>query len=548
MWSLCCLTRKVAPPLAIKTRIHTPTSPAAQLDPAQRSEIYLEVLVQNTSMVGMSFDRVVIEPVKGMISRAAGEPRTGPFSSSLNPVLPSSIVPLSSTQSAHEPFSDDATLYPDDTRQYIFVISPDHAPQEDYDPLPPTTFPTIHSPATILPLGRLDVSWFSAPYRDPGRLQTSTLNRRVPIVPIAPITPVARKNLAIPASPGVASSSVRPLSPVDSLRRGPSLMENKSPGSGGLDWEYDLVITQLERNVEVESEFIAKIRLAARSLVTSSTSDITSPSDDVSTSPPPAPALHLAVQYLSVPPPLPYTSISASSSRPAVSLSGPSRSSTPQSSGPSRHPVASPGPSRPMTPVSTQLRQAASSSLRPQANSALLARTASAALEAEVDGDNVVFPPEPFLPQSSWPTSQLNALQSQAGRPVSTTGTPEGRGEGQVIHLGSSLEYIPPLSLKLVCERVGDSPPANPNARSSISTSDGEGENQAGASVKQKYWEGVHELDLRFVGLQEGLANLGGVRVLLLDNTGVDETMKLEAGLSGSLGREWLTLGDVWVT
>lgn len=54
-----------------------------------------------------------------------------------------------------------------------------------------------------------------------------------------------------------------------------------------------------------------------------------------------------------------------------------------------------------------------------------------------------------------------------------------------------------------------------------------------------KRWEALYEFPLRWLALEEGLAQLGGVRVLVLDD---------ETALRGYLGREWDSLGDIWVT
>lgn len=50
-------------------------------------------------------------------------------------------------------------------------------------------------------------------------------------------------------------------------------------------------------------------------------------------------------------------------------------------------------------------------------------------------------------------------------------------------------------------------------------------------------WEVVHEHTMRFMALDEGMCELGGLRVLLLNEE-----------RSGTVAREWESLGDVWVT
>lgn len=61
----------------------------------------------------------------------------------------------------------------------------------------------------------------------------------------------------------------------------------------------------------------------------------------------------------------------------------------------------------------------------------------------------------------------------------------------------------------------------------------------AESSEPARRWEAVYEAELRFIAFEEGLAPLGGLRVLVLDD---------EAGLSGYIAREVDNLGDVWVS
>jgi hypothetical protein len=60
----------------------------------------------------------------------------------------------------------------------------------------------------------------------------------------------------------------------------------------------------------------------------------------------------------------------------------------------------------------------------------------------------------------------------------------------------------------------------------------------AESSEPRLRWEAVYDVPLRFFAMDEGLAGLGGVRVLVLDD---------ESGLRGTVGKEWDSLGDVWV-
>lgn len=53
-------------------------------------------------------------------------------------------------------------MHPQDMRQYIYILSPTVVP----------SFPAAHPPGSVIPLGRLDISWRSS-FGEPGRLLTS---------------------------------------------------------------------------------------------------------------------------------------------------------------------------------------------------------------------------------------------------------------------------------------------------------------------------------------------------------------------------------------
>jgi hypothetical protein len=419
----------VTPPLAIKTRIHTPVTPTFLLDPTRRSDLHLEVLVQNTSMTGLEFDKVLLEPVKGLTSRPTTENEVMKF----------------------KRIRSEGTLFPDDTKQYLFTLSPDqnYPLSKDDSAIPNSVFPATYAPGSILPLGRLDMVWFSAPYRESGRLQTSTLNRRVP-PPAAPPRPI------LPNRASTSTGQFIPPLPNDPVDQG---------------WEYDLVLLECQRQVEVEQEFNITIRVALRTK--------TKPNESPK----------LAIQYLSHDKASPRTTL-PNTTRPTFALSPPSRSSTPSSSRPFSPPT---NPSRPMTPVSTQLRQASTSNI---AQSPHFPNSSQSQLQSYFR--NATFPPPPFLTHAGPSTS---------------------RPKGQIIHLGTSLTTLPIKKVEMV--------KVNPGVTY-----------EEGIELEER-WEVTHEVALRFMALDAGLCELGGVRVLHLDGT---------VGFGGSVGRQWDSLGDLWVT
>ncbi|KAI0306738.1 hypothetical protein B0F90DRAFT_804513 [Multifurca ochricompacta] len=68
-----------------------------------------------------------------------------------------------------------AMMQPQDIRQYVYI----------FNEIDPPVIPVQYSPGTIIPLGRLDISWRSS-FGEPGRLLTSMLSRRIPLPPNQP--------------------------------------------------------------------------------------------------------------------------------------------------------------------------------------------------------------------------------------------------------------------------------------------------------------------------------------------------------------------------
>ncbi|ORY32561.1 hypothetical protein BCR39DRAFT_522853 [Naematelia encephala] len=437
----------VTPPLAIKTRIQTSPHANLVLDPKRREEVSLEVLVQNTSPEAILFDRIRIEPVVGL-----------------------NAIPIQ-----NENDTVFGSLMPGDTRQYLFLVSP--SPSTSGSAHKPSGFPPRYVAGTVLPLGRLDISWVAGPYRDPGRLQTSTLNRRVPITQLP-----TRTSSAAPPSPGPGGSGKRP----------PPLLPGKDDDEPR--WEFDLTVQRIvstddrgkQREVDLEQEFQVVLRVGIRSVVPAN-EEVPIPK-----------APRLAVQYLSTAPQQQAPRVD----RPKFSLgvSPPSRAATPLS------PPFSPPPgsvsSRPMTPVSSQLRLASSTNLSlALSSSPFISTTSLPATAPPRPTPSSSFPPLPYLSQP--PVTNTKRLPN----PALTT--------GQVSHIGASLVVLDDLTLELSEENPGTT---------------------YGESQPALHWEGDAQVSLRFIALDEGLADLGGLRVLLM-----------EPGEEG-VGREWDSLGDVWVT
>lgn len=431
--------------MAIKTRVHTPSNPNNVLS-KHRSDVYLEVLVQNVSAAALAFERVVLDPVPGLMARSIGKE-----DATAAGVVPEGDAP------------DTPSLLPGDTTQRLFLLSPTEEAEpsdEALAALPLSSFPPTFATGTVLPLGRLDLSWVSGPYREHGRFQTSTLNRRTPIIPILSPGPASR-----PGTPQRMS--------IQSARN--SLIRPS--------WELDLVV-EATRTVPVEEEFTLNLKVSIRS----------SPvlSDDAS--PPPPGKLRLGVQILSpAAPPPPQPPLPALTIRPPSRMATPMTPARPASPAPSL--MRSPSLSRPMTPVSQQLRHAAVSNL-----ASPVSTPPSIATPPPVSAvpSNVAFPPPPI------------------GAPVIRRGV-AAPPAGRVVALGSSLVLPPPADWRLTRERAGTTYAAE----------------VPGTTIHRR-WEANYEVPVRFLGLAGGLADLGGARVLLMNE--------------GTVGREWDSLGDVWVS
>lgn len=162
MW----LRFQVNNPLSVKTKVHIPYSPTASLSPTDRNLLFLELHVQNTSPLPITFSDLKFEPAEGLTFRS-----------------------MNSTQGIDGPgiWEDESgqgpVLLPRDVRQICWIVDETNRPGT----IGEGGIKTVWEPGTILPLGKMDIYWTTA-YGEPGHLQTSTLNRRIPIPPPAPVS------------------------------------------------------------------------------------------------------------------------------------------------------------------------------------------------------------------------------------------------------------------------------------------------------------------------------------------------------------------------
>ncbi|KAK7693181.1 hypothetical protein QCA50_002747 [Cerrena zonata] len=164
---------QVTNPLSVKTKVHLPRSPSAMLSVAEREKVFLEVHIQNLTQDAMWLQRMHFESTDGwqVVDANGGnvagkDPGESLFSGAM------------------------ALMQPQDMRQYIYILTPSIIPP----------FPATHTPGAVIPLGRLDISWRSS-FGEPGRLLTSMLSRRIPLV----------QPMAVPAPPPKQAASALPL-------------------------------------------------------------------------------------------------------------------------------------------------------------------------------------------------------------------------------------------------------------------------------------------------------------------------------------------------
>ncbi|OAX43830.1 DUF974-domain-containing protein [Rhizopogon vinicolor AM-OR11-026] len=187
----------VTNPLSVKTKVHTPRSPSALLTSSERDKVFLEVHIQNMTPDAMWFDRMEFDCAEGWNVADANTMPTGSADDNSDRVLFSGSMAL---------------MQPQAIRQYIYILTPASS----------SSFPVVHPAGSVIPLGRLDISWRSQ-FGEPGRLLTSMLSRRIPGPPQAPAPVPASTPAPLPHHPASAlppylqrsapSSPARPRSP-----------------------------------------------------------------------------------------------------------------------------------------------------------------------------------------------------------------------------------------------------------------------------------------------------------------------------------------------
>ena len=115
---------------------------------SEREKIFLEVHIQNLTPEPLWFEHMRLEPVEGW------------------EVVDQNLFDTDTVSSEGEKESiftgPTALMHSQDMRQYVYTMTPISAP----------TFLTVPTPGSVIPLGRLAISWRSS-FGEPGRLLTS---------------------------------------------------------------------------------------------------------------------------------------------------------------------------------------------------------------------------------------------------------------------------------------------------------------------------------------------------------------------------------------
>ncbi|KAJ1307944.1 hypothetical protein OPQ81_002021 [Rhizoctonia solani] len=242
----------VSNPLSVRTKVHIPRSPSALLNKSERNKVFLEVHVQNLTAKPLYFEKIQFECAEGWLL-AGSTPQTA---------------------SGSESKANETSLRSQDTRQYLYILTP--------TPAATPSFPIPYPPGTIIALGRLDMSWRSS-FGEPGRLLTSMLSRKIPLPPApqpAPaIPPHLQQQRQQPGRPGSPvpyktrpGSMSRPMSPgpggsisaslVGAITATPGTTAGSLPGTVGSgamkDIQVDLVVTSIPSTIYLDRPFKVK--------------------------------------------------------------------------------------------------------------------------------------------------------------------------------------------------------------------------------------------------------------------------------------------------
>ncbi|GAA5889815.1 hypothetical protein JCM6882_004333 [Rhodosporidiobolus microsporus] len=518
----------VASPLSVRTKAHSPppTCASSSLSPSQRSLIFLEVQVHNHHASALFFERMRFEPLVLPPPAAEGAPP----------------VPVSAGLRMAEGFADpneglfdgeaDALLPPGGVRQFLYVL--DQSEEERKKA----------APGTNQGLGRLDIIW-RTPHGEIGRLQSSTLGRRIPplaappalalptaapgaavgaspaLPPLPPPSPAHPQTGPAPYRPSASRSSTPQPEPVVAPQSAAPVPSLRLPSADGLAFDFtvdDLGFDEAA-SIAVDRPFRLNFRLAVSALPPEAAA---AASADAPPSPPPQGRkrrLRLAAQHVQHHPPAlstPSISFPSSAAHPAADAR-PTHASQPSAAFSLPGSFAQPGG---VTTLEQQ-QQLAASAAHP------LPRSSLESLSSATSTFSPTAPSFILATASAPPAPKLDGIRLPAPFPSPSGALPAVQPSPDVVRLGAGV-------VDLGWVDVG---------------AEGEGE--------EKDVKGVIRHGMRFLSRGEGLKRVGGVRVLLLDVVEeVEAEKRAGEGEEGREGRgekatrvvgEWDVVAEVWV-
>ncbi|KAE9407057.1 DUF974-domain-containing protein [Gymnopus androsaceus JB14] len=455
----------VTNPLSVKTKVHTPKSPSAMMVPAERDKVFLEVHIQNLTPEPIWFERMRFEPVEGWDARDVN------------------VIDVEGEEQSLYTGST-ALMQPQDMRQYIYILTPKSTSLE----------PVVHIPGSIIPLGRLDISWRSS-YGEPGRLLTSMLTRRIPLPPQpsqaqpASALPPYLKRSSTPAAAPLPQSrpgspTARPSSPSPYRARTSSMVTGlaqiapspQPPPSTNID--AHLLLRDLPREtISVGKGFKIALTLVVSSLL---------PSDKQGQ----RLQLSLVIQHLS---PLPASVLEIT------------KSALPESSSFSPRALSSPGFSSPSPTYSTFNYPLAHQKLLAASQEQSVATRESDAATSSLD--NITSLPPPFF-------EKLDESKRQ--------------------RMSAVLQV-----------------PSSSKSKTEVDKSSSD--DQTAASWPSAKHQATLDFELEYVALQWGFATVGGLRLLLVGEKfvgdGEEDVLSVAVRpVEVRTLKEWNVLSEVWVS
>ncbi|KAH9925302.1 uncharacterized protein B0H18DRAFT_1009552 [Fomitopsis serialis] len=525
----------VTNPLSVKTKVHVPRGPSAMLSRTEREKVFLEIHIQNLTQDAMWLERMHLECAEGW------------------QVQDANMVDGEDDLGSESIFSGSmALMQPQDMRQYIYILSPAQL----------AIFPVSHQPGSILPLGRLDISWRSS-FGEPGRLLTSMLSRRIPLIqaPVQPAPPPPPKQ-PVSAIPLHLQRSTSVAQPVPSRPRSPQLNQRptsppanvpyrsnspfrsrtvpspalpasappstsvSAPARRPEDVEVDLVVRNIPRSsIRVDKPFTVSLTVNVASPV-----PVARPGE-----PRQSRFLSLAVQHTQ---PLRSVPVPLIAAAPALQ-----NRTEPQS------PRLASGMSTP-SPFGTPQRADFQD---------FLAQKLLVASPRGTNTDDDDTQTETGMAGTPAPPGAPSHITKVILPPPFTEGPADGKRSSRTSHIvyqGSSALFLPQLRLAAPASAsvISDSGESAPSHERNVSTStvdSADSELQDMARSTSVRVVGSEDFELSYLPLRGGFAAFGGLRVLLIEDRIVDEGEAVWGGVQDHpqlrVLKEWDVLGEVWI-